>query len=70
MATPGQGPMGVTKLPQGVSPEMMLSLLGITGPTAYFGMTDLGQPKAGDTVLVSGGEPPALLLYQHWPPSI
>jgi NADPH-dependent curcumin reductase CurA len=54
VATPGQGPMGVTKLPQGVSPEMMLSLLGITGLTAYFGMTDLGQPKAGDTVLVSG----------------
>ena len=54
VATPGQGPMGVTKLPAGVSPEMMLSLLGITGLTAYFGMTDLGQPKAGDTVLVSG----------------
>ncbi|MGD1989268.1 MAG: NADP-dependent oxidoreductase [Pseudomonadales bacterium] len=54
VATPGQGPMGVTKLPESVSPEMMLSLLGITGLTAYFGMTDLGQPKAGDTVLVSG----------------
>lgn len=54
VATPGQGPMGVTKVPDGVSPEMMLSLLGITGLTAYFGMLDLGQPKAGETVLVSG----------------
>ena len=27
---------------------------GITGLTAYFGLLDLGKPKAGETVLVSG----------------
>ena len=32
----------------------MLSVLGITGLTAYFGLLEIGQPKAGDTVLVSG----------------
>lgn len=51
---PGQGPMGLTKVPPGVSPEMMLSVLGITGLTAYFGLLEHGQPKAGETVLVSG----------------
>ena len=33
---------------------MMLSVLGITGLTAYFGLLEIGQPKAGETVLVSG----------------
>ena len=54
VATPDEGPMGLVKLPSGVSPEMMLSVLGITGLTAYFGLLDIGQPKAGETVLVSG----------------
>jgi NADPH-dependent curcumin reductase CurA len=31
-----------------------LGVLGITGLTAYFGMLDIGQPKAGETVVVSG----------------
>jgi NADPH-dependent curcumin reductase CurA len=30
-----------------------LSVLGITGMTAYFGLLDCGQPKPGETVLVS-----------------
>jgi hypothetical protein len=51
---PGQGPMGLSKLPPGVSPEMMLSVLGITGLTAYFGLLDIGKPQPGETVLVSG----------------
>ncbi len=54
IAAPGQGPMGLSKLPQGVLPEMMLSVFGITGLTAYFGLLDLGEPKPGQTVLVSG----------------
>ena len=54
VAEPGKGPTGINKLPPGVSPEMMLSILGITGMTAYFGLMDHGQPKAGETVLVSG----------------
>ena len=54
VAAPGQGPMGLLKLPPGASPEMMLSVLGITGLTAYFGLLEIGLPKAGETVLVSG----------------
>ena len=50
LAAPNQGPMGLTKLPEGVTPEMMLSVLGITGLTAYFGLLDLGDPKPGETV--------------------
>ncbi|MDH4190552.1 MAG: NADP-dependent oxidoreductase [Betaproteobacteria bacterium] len=30
-----------------------LGLLGMPGMTAYFGMKDIGEPKAGDTVVVS-----------------
>lgn len=30
-----------------------LSVLGLTGITAYFGLNEIGQPKEGDTVLVS-----------------
>jgi NADPH-dependent curcumin reductase CurA len=35
------------------APELMLSVLGLTGLTAYFGMLDIGRPVAGDTVLVT-----------------
>jgi NADPH-dependent curcumin reductase CurA len=45
---------GIRKLPLGVPPNLALSLFGITGPTAYFGMMDIGQIKAGETVVVSG----------------
>jgi NADPH-dependent curcumin reductase CurA len=31
-----------------------LGVLGIPGLTAYFGLLDIGQPKEGDTVVVSG----------------
>lgn len=34
-------------------PEMMLGLLGMTGLTAYFGMTDIGRPVEGDAVIVT-----------------
>jgi NADPH-dependent curcumin reductase CurA len=54
VVTPGEGVTGVTKIPEGVTPEMMLSVIGLTGITAYFGLLELGQPRAGDTVLVSG----------------
>ena len=33
--------------------EMLIGPLSITGLTAYFGLLDVGQPKPGDTVLVS-----------------
>ena len=54
VAAPNQGPMGLSKVPEGVTPQMMLSVLGITGLTAYFGLLDLGKPEPGETVLVSG----------------
>lgn len=44
----------VTKLHPGVTPEQALGVFGITGLTAWFGLTDLGKPQAGETVLVSG----------------
>ncbi len=41
-------------IPPGGQPTDALSVLGMTGMTAYFGMTEIGQPRAGDTVVVSG----------------
>ena len=37
-----------------VDPTMALGVLGGTGMTAYFGLLDIGQPKPGQTVVVSG----------------
>lgn len=50
----GGGAIALRKVPDGVPPTMVLSVLGITGLTAYWGMLDLGMPVAGQTVLVSG----------------
>ncbi|MEK9285189.1 zinc-binding dehydrogenase [Bradyrhizobium sp. ISRA442] len=33
--------------------SLALGLLGINGVTAYFGLLDIGQPRPGDTVIVS-----------------
>jgi NADPH-dependent curcumin reductase CurA len=41
-------------LPEGVPPTTALGALGITGMTAYFGMTDVGRVAEGDVVVVSG----------------
>ena len=41
------------KIPPGVDPPTALSLFGVTGLTAYFGLLDVGEPKAGETVVVS-----------------
>jgi NADPH-dependent curcumin reductase CurA len=44
----------VTKIyPKAASLPTYLSVLGMTGMTAYFGLLDTGQPKAGETVVVS-----------------
>jgi NADPH-dependent curcumin reductase len=45
---------GYQALPEGVSPTLALSLFGITGMTAYFGLIDVGKVKQGDVVVVSG----------------
>ena len=38
----------------GVSPSLFLSVLGITGITAWVGLTQIASMKRGDTVFVSG----------------
>ena len=43
------------KLPRSLEPpSLALHAVGATGFTAYFGVLDVGQPKPGDTVVVSG----------------
>lgn len=41
-----------------VRPTAAIGVLGIPGLTAYFGLTDLGKPKAGETLLVSSAAGP------------
>jgi len=41
-------------VPEGVPVETAMSALGPTGITAYFGLLEVGRPKAGETVVVSG----------------
>ncbi len=50
----GGGPAPVIKLPPGAPIPACMSVFGVTGITAYFGMLDVGDPKPGETVLVSG----------------
>ncbi|MBI3715970.1 MAG: NADP-dependent oxidoreductase [Betaproteobacteria bacterium] len=46
---------GFTKVdPRLASLTTYLNVLGMPGMTAYFGLLESGQPKAGETVLVSG----------------
>ena len=46
---------GLTKVDPKLAPlPVYLSTLGMPGLTAYFGLLDVGKPKAGDTVVVSG----------------
>jgi NADPH-dependent curcumin reductase CurA len=53
LARPGT-PSAPTRLPSGVPIETAMSALGLTGMTAYFGMLDVGKPRPGETVVVSG----------------
>jgi NADPH-dependent curcumin reductase CurA len=46
---------GLTKVdPKLVPLPVYLGALGVTGLTAYFGLLEVGQAKAGDTVVISG----------------
>jgi NADPH-dependent curcumin reductase CurA len=48
---PGNAPV---KIDPSLAPlPVWLNVLGMPGMTAYFGLTDIGQPKAGETVVVS-----------------
>jgi len=49
-----EGLASMQVIPPGIDPTMALSVLGVTGMTAYFGMIDVGRVAEGDTVVVSG----------------
>jgi NADPH-dependent curcumin reductase CurA len=53
-AVADEGLAAMTVLPPGVDPTVAIGVLGVTGMTAYFGLFDVGQPRPGDTVVVSG----------------
>lgn len=50
----GKGFIDVSRLPPGVPIPLAMSVLGITGITAYYGMLEIGAVRAGHNVLVSG----------------
>jgi NADPH-dependent curcumin reductase CurA len=54
LLTDGGGPLPLVKLPPGVDIPLSMSVLGLTGITAYFGLLDVGRPQEGETVVVSG----------------
>ncbi len=49
------GRVGLTKIDLRLgTPSQWLNALGMPGMTAYFGLLEVGQAKAGDIVVVSG----------------
>jgi NADPH-dependent curcumin reductase CurA len=48
------GPDGLMPVPRQEPLTAYLSVFGVTGLTAYFGMLDIGRPEEGETVVVSG----------------
>jgi NADPH-dependent curcumin reductase len=53
LARPGTS-TSPTPVPAGVPIETAMSALGLTGITAYFGLLEVGRPRPGETVVVSG----------------
>jgi NADPH-dependent curcumin reductase CurA len=51
--TDGKGFGGMQKVAPGTPPNLALSLSGVNGLTAYFGMIEIGKINAGETVVVS-----------------
>ncbi|MEL7448936.1 MAG: NADP-dependent oxidoreductase [Pseudomonadota bacterium] len=45
---------GLHKLPEGIPAEAVLCVLALPGLTAYQGLVEIGKPKAGETLVVSG----------------
>lgn len=43
-----------TPIPNGIPLVDALSVFGVTGMTAYFGLMEIGRPATGETVVVSG----------------
>lgn len=46
--------LGQAPLPAGTDPIDVLSVFGLNAQIAYFGLLRIGEPKAGETVVVSG----------------
>ncbi len=53
--TAPSGPYRLGKVAEDLPLGRALGLLGMNGATAYFGLLDIGRPRAGETVVVSGG---------------
>ena len=49
---PGEEAIAIPK-EESIPLTALISVLGFTGPTAYFGFLDIGKPKEGETVVVS-----------------
>ncbi|MCL6516766.1 NADP-dependent oxidoreductase [Alicyclobacillus sp.] len=46
---------GIRAVPAGLTPvTAALGVVGMTGLTAYFGLLEIGRPKPGETVVISG----------------
>ena len=52
MVTDGTG-LSKAQLPPGVPLSVAFGVFGLVGPTAYFGLLDVGKPKPGETLVVS-----------------
>jgi NADPH-dependent curcumin reductase CurA len=52
--TDGTGFYPAWKVPEGATPAEALGVFGATGMAAYWGMTEVGRPRGGETVVVSG----------------
>ena len=52
MVTDGTGLSRLPEIP-GIPLAAAFGTLGLVGPTAYFGLLDIGQPKPGETLVVS-----------------
>jgi hypothetical protein len=52
LVSDGAGLMPMDK-PEGIPLSLAFGALAIAGPTAYFGLLDVGRPKPGSTVVVS-----------------
>jgi len=51
--TDGSGFLPMFRVAPGVPPNLALGVLGYTGMAAYFGLLEIGRPKAGETFVVS-----------------
>ena len=49
---PGEEAVAIS-MEESIPLTALISVLGFTGPTAYFGFLDIGKPKEGETVVVS-----------------